>query len=181
MLRKILYLSIVMTLISLAAAGFYGTTQKNKEVNSVIVELNELTDLAVTNLGENPTLENIQKTQKVLEERKIPLKEKLSSLKLTDLERTNSDKANLVKESFDNNVNRFITIYQNLLKRWYGDLDRVNELREKYRKLGSKASYSEKETLVKEISDKRKAIETNIELLNALNETTETFKTIFTE
>lgn len=181
MLRKTLYLGIALILISLVAVGLYAKNQKNREINAVIVELNELTDFAVTSLGESPTLENIQKTQKVLEERKIPLKEKLSSLKLVDLERTNSDKANLVKESFDNNINKFIAIYQNLLKRWYGDLDSVNDLREKYRKLGSKASNSEREILVKEISAKRKAIEANIELLNALTETTETFKSIFTE
>ena len=176
-----MYLGLVAILISLVAVGLYATNQKNREINAVITELNELTDFAVTNLGENPTLENIQNTQKVLEERKIPLKEKLSSLKLADLARTNSDKANLVKDTFDNNVNKFITIYQNLLKLWNGDLDRVNDLREKYRKLGSKASFSERENLVKEISNKRKEIEKNIDLLNALNETTETFKSIFTE
>lgn len=181
MLRKIFYLGAGLFLLSLVVAGINSSTQKNKQTDAVIEEFNKLTDFAITTLGDAPNLENIQNAQTILEERKVSLKAKLNSLKLTDLERTNPDKANEIRECFDNNVSKFVAVYQKLLKQWYGDLNRVNELRDQYRKLSPSASFAERKNIEKELVDKRNAIESNIELLNALNETTETFKSIFTE
>lgn len=181
MIRKTLLIMVGVCLVALLAIGVDSSMKKRSEIQKVINEVNVLTDDAVRNVGDTPTVEGISRARKIVDERKNSIREKIKSLKDSGKLVKNSEAALELEFCAVSNINKTATVYDRFLAKSYEDLTKLNTLKERLIKLNSGASLGEVRNLRREILNQTRTIEENVNVLNGMDLLAASYKSIFEE
>jgi len=164
-------------LLALLIVGLITSNGTRSEVKNITDQLDNLTVDIINTIGKSPSVESIKKAQQVFDERKNSIKDKIKSLKDAGMLRDYtaeedcsepnrcSETALKIDACFRRNHNRIASINNDFLNAWNTDVDKSNELIQKFR---NTSSQKEKIRLTTEINNINEKIEANIVLIDEL-------------
>ncbi len=152
--------------ITLLFVGVRIAVNKDSAVKNVINEMNGITKDAVQMLGEPLTIQKVQEAQKILDERKSGLVEKMADLKKSTDFSEKSEIANELNNCRAINKDKIAEIYNKYSNKSINDVKAINDLKNKLRFESSRKVIRE---INREIDEKMKALEANIDLLDAMD------------
>jgi len=180
-MKRALLTFIGLTLAAVLIMGFSDSVSKISEVNSVINELSVLTDNAIRNIDDPPTLANIATARNLIDEQKQAIKNKIKALRDSGKLADNSDANLKLSVIHDANKNKLAAVYDKFVAKSYEDMKKMNKAKGLLIKLNSQKSSKEFKAAEKDVESLAAINEANLDLLNALDTVVESYKSIFDE